>query len=498
MSRSINPECLMPTAPRTSRAGRRIHHHYDNAISLDSITDDSQPQEVAELEHDSMGRHCEEISDIMIAKGVTMNDLVAYQLVHAQDRRTTRRARKLMSSEDVIAVVKTCCEQHAGSDQVNSLICELATSVFQKEYNNLITSSILKQKIKECSHNALTSFDFADIWTRIQQTAPQFSKSLHDLVTSARSDLNDSDHSTDIERELDDVREAEEDTDNEDDPAAAVSTISQQERIKRREKRRLRRQTVILTTIVSSLCYAGRKTCNVVALELGYYLVSANVPKRAIELLHQVGISVCYKSVTKAMKAVANSTLQELATLPSTFPRFWNCLDNMDFTVRVAQQVMNRQGGLLHYTIGFAGANPVTGRMPMFTAADIQLSRITNLTADDLLPDLKDEHRSKELFHVGTYASLLVYCRESLTYTKSSGKSLLPIIIRPIHQLLPLKTHLWSFPAYAKNEAKIEECCELAYELQDTTGLDRERYGKNKIMLVGDYLTARNIRYLLS
>jgi hypothetical protein len=485
---------------RTSRAGRQIRRHYDNAISLEDITDDSQPQELAELEHDSMRRHCEDISDIMTEKGVAINDLVLYQLAHAQDGRTSRCAKKLMSSEDATTVVKACFQWHAGSDQVKSLICELATSVFLKEYRDLLKSSDLKQKIRECNHNALTSFEFPEIWTRIQQTALRFSKSLNDLVTSAHSDAKDSNYSTDIERELneEDLHEAEQDTDDENLPEAAVSTIVRHERLKRGEKRRLRRQTVILTSVISSLCYAGRKTCNVVALELGYYLVSANAPKRTVELLHQLGISVCYKSVTRAMKPVADSTLQELVTLPSIFPRFWNCLDNMDFTVRVAQQLMNRQGGLLHYTISFAGANPLTGCMPMLTAADIQMSNIVNLIPEDLFPDLKDAHRSKELFHVGAYATLRVYCRELLTYTKSSGKSLPPIIIQPIHQLLPHKTRIWSFPAYAKNEAKIEELCELAYEVQKTTGIDPERHGGNKIVVFGDYLTACNFRYLLS
>jgi hypothetical protein len=53
---------------------------------------------------------------------------------------------------------------------------------------------------------------------------------------------------------------------------------------------------------MSMLAYARSKNANLVQGNMGYFLNAASTGKRAIEVLHRLGVSICYESVLRVEK----------------------------------------------------------------------------------------------------------------------------------------------------------------------------------------------------
>jgi len=74
-----------------------------------------------------------------------------------------------------------------------------------------------------------------------------------------------------------------------------------------------------MTTVLPSLCYARS---NLVQMNMGYYLYATKTSKCTIENLHQAGISVTYKSITRILNAVAASCELGIKQFHNRFPNY--------------------------------------------------------------------------------------------------------------------------------------------------------------------------------
>ena len=76
---------------------------------------------------------------------------------------------------------------------------------------------------------------------------------------------------------------------------------------RRASEKKAKRQAVVLTTVLAGLCYVKNTQSNMLQTHIGYFLYGSNNPKQVIEVLHQVGLSVCYKTVLRCFESVAIS-----------------------------------------------------------------------------------------------------------------------------------------------------------------------------------------------
>ena len=222
---------------------------------------------------------------------------------------------------------------------------------------------------------------------------------------------------------------------------------------------------------------------------MGYYLVSANTPKRVLEVLHQLRISVSYSSVVRTMKTIAAASMQILRNIPTEDPQFWYSKDNMDFTARVRDQRLDHQGELMHYCAGYVAINRVGISGPMLTADDIKMLRATNISASDILPSEADIKWARNGTHFVIYSVLQSYCGESMSNKSKSGTELKPVKLWVKFQIPLQKTYVCTLPVYARNEGELAQMCELLRDIMKTLGLPADKMAGMKIFSNGDLFT---------
>jgi hypothetical protein len=264
-----------------------------------------------------------------------------------------------------------------------------------------------------------------------------------------------------------------------------VTEASISKKVERREKKRTNRWVMSLSII----CFARTWGANLQQMIMGYYLVSANTPKRVLTVLHQLGITVSYKSVVRAMKTIADASMQLFRKIPVKHPHFWFSQDNMDFAARVRDQRLDHQGELMHYCAGYVAINHVGMTGSMLTADDIDMDRALDICARDILPSESDVKWLQNGTHFALYSVLHLYCEDSMTYISKSGTQLQPVKLWVDHQIPRQKTHVWTLPVYARNEADLLQMCGLLRDIMTTLGLRADEMTGMKIFSNGDLYT---------
>jgi hypothetical protein len=103
-------------------------------------------------------------------------------------------------------------------------------------------------------------------------------------------------------------------------------------------------------------------------------------------VLHQIGISVSYKFITKGMTALAESAAEELHKFCAPKPRFFVLFDNMNIFARVQDQRLHNQSELLNYIAGYVAANCKSIEEQIFTSSVIDGSKFAFLKSSDFSP----------------------------------------------------------------------------------------------------------------
>ena len=222
---------------------------------------------------------------------------------------------------------------------------------------------------------------------------------------------------------------------------------------------------------------------------MGYYLYTTKTSKRTIENLHQAGISVTYKSITRVLNAVAASCELGIKQFRNQFPNYWVSFDNMNFYAKVRDERQYNQSQLLHYTAGYIAMNPKGRVTKMLTNADVDFSKAENLTVMDLLPDEKDLRRNENVFHACTYDIIKRFFGEQMLRKTDSGKSLNPITPWEVYQIPRQRTNVFTLPTFNQNEALIIDIVEILQSIATEMGFDRERLENCIVIYKGDYLT---------
>ena len=336
--------------------------------------DNSSPTQARDAEKEKRSRSAANVSYSMWQSKTNIVDVLRYDLFES-DEMIKRSTKQFMKKEGAGALIKLCFEEF-GTEEVISQICGLVQLTFQKEFDKLCKSSSLRQPSKACDPEVMSTFSFKTVWATMEATAPNLSNLIRTLVVSGDNPVRTSER---VERNKsedvgsgDRIEEpSDEDSEEED---IGVEPARKADRLKHKAARKSKRQAVILTTVLSSLCYARNQHSNSVQLQMGYYLLSANTPKRVIEVLHQLRISVCYKTILNAMTAISKKACAQLRQIPSKFRRFWVSFDNVDFLTRVRDQRIDHQGALLHHCIGYLAISLIHKDLPTLTVLDVTRS----------------------------------------------------------------------------------------------------------------------------
>ena len=127
----------------------------------------------------------------------------------------------------------------------------------------------------------------------------------------------------------------------------------------------------------------------------------------------------------------------------------------------------------------------------------MDLSNAENLTVKDLLPDEKDLRRSGNAFHAEVYNIINQFFGKQMLRKTDGGKLLDPITPWEVYQIPPQRTIVFTLPTFNQNEALIVDMIEILRGIARELGFESVRLGVKVVMYKEDYLTVRNIWYLV-
>jgi Family of unknown function (DUF6589) len=466
------------SAPRKTRYSGR----YSNSTELHQIANENCPIEINELHHENTSK----VSEHLRTLDITIVDVLKHDLSNTTKGRV-KKTKEWLNEEGSVELIEIC-GQWCDSPAFKKKICDLATRFLRIELDEFISSKMIYQPMTTITPEILTTFSSQALSETMTTHAPFLSGLFQGLLLDDR-----------IKTPASGQRGLQKEGANEkgwlesDEEEGASSA---QEPLEKKALRRQKQQTVRWVTAFSTMCYAKKSSANLYQMVLGYYLVSANTPKRVFEVLHSLGISVSYSSVIRTMKTIAEKAFQSLRNLPSEQPRFWISFDNMDFHARVRDQRLDHQGSLMHYCAGYVAINRDGDIGQMLTTKDINMSCAAKISASDIFLSTSDQKYLQNAFHFGAYTILSSYCSDSMSYMKND-KQLEPVALFPIYQIPVQKTLVSTLPVYRRNEAEMAEMSKLLREIMETLGLRNEEVEGKKIFVNGDLFTVIRARLSL-
>ena len=483
-------EDVILSEPSARKARYRGSYNFD-IHQVDDATNEDCPMEVDDAREMKAPVGSAQLREL----GITVVDLLRHDLSSSDKRGQLHQDTKEWLNERGSVELLELCDEWCDSPAFKELVCKLATKFLKTEFKEFTSSQIIHQSTQKITSETLTNFSLQALSDTITMQAPYLLGLFKGLLgvddqtpispDTPTSSLNPRTNKGEVEMEQwrgsDDGQEAEPLSDNED-----------------LRSRDTKPQTVRWVTAFSIMCYTKTRKANLYQMVMGYYLISADTSKCVLEVLHAVGFSVSYSSVTRMMKTIAQQSIADLQTIPSKYPRFSFCFDNMDFQARVRDLAMDHQGCLKHYCAAYAAINLDGGSGPMLTADDINMLRATQISASDILLSDYDQKWYQNAWHFSIYSVLQAHCGESILFTTTNGKQLKAVPLFSIHQIPRQKTLVWVFPVFARNESIMSEISDLFRDIMELLGLKRDEIEGMKIFAHGDLFTVIRSRLSLS
>lgn len=450
---------------------------YTDCTPLSTIVNSNDAKDMEYFHERRQEEILEEVRTMVAKHNLTIFDLCLNEL-ESQDKTRFRKSKEWMKGGGAVKLISLCAKQF-DFDDVRTEICNLAGDIFAKDIKHMIRSKKLHQRVKDCTRETVTQFDPQHVWNEVKVTAPRLAGLFWDLVKKSgkRDDGLTSEGMSD---------EEEEDSDDENSGDASSDTQGTS---------REQRQFMIMVNAIAGVCYARNQQANYLQMNIGYWLYAAGAPKEIIEILHQYGFTVTYKTVTRLMDSIAKSAKQGLLNFFTQYPHAWWCADNMDFYQNVRDQRQNNQPALTHHIVAYAAVNPKSTVKTMLTTEDVNLSRYDDLEPSDLTPTEEERNTHMNAIHVGAFEALREHFKDIVDRRDENGQPFQrPCAASCIYQIPPQTTIVHTCAISTRNEASVAELSHAMKEFITQFGMDVEMLREKKILTKGDQLTVRNMR----
>ena len=111
-------------------------------------------------------------------------------------------------------------------------------------------------------------------------------------------------------------------------------------------------RSLIVIVALCLLCYAQSEKWNIFQAVTGHAAFIHNIPKRAVETFHQMGLLVLYKSIYCALTSNAGAVEAQLREKVQKY-RFFISYNNMNFFEHMRNAQMSNRGAQINYTARF-------------------------------------------------------------------------------------------------------------------------------------------------
>jgi hypothetical protein len=506
-----------PHSPEHANKRQNVNSKYVYPISLDQITNPLDPRAVDDLEAENertagglsfgdkpaAGVRFSAVEDVTSTETWSESEQNLLQDIHqfvamrgfgsifdvylAELQNDSKGSTRLQ--RNIAQLLSMCSNSSARFSPIPELsdaICMAAETIYQKEFKDMTTSPDLQMPAASLSLTDLLDFSFDKPRLSMEAMAPRFTTLCQNLAAPSRTRTPDQNLQTQT-------------VSGDSDPHDRTIPVSISTIPKRPEENRGTRKNrkLMVTSAISILCYASSQRSNKLQTSMGYFLYACKTPKQVIEVMHCLGLSIGYKTITDAMRSMAESCREEVRGWAKSYPPWQWVFDNMNFYAKKREQRTHHQAEMLNYTVGFLSWNPKMSLTRCLTQLDIDSTLLSQVAAEHILPTPEMNTQHRKVFRYLIWQTMKKYCSPHMAAFKSDGEPLKSFQTPTIYQIPVQRTKLFTLPAFDYNEAKIDEIIKVIRAIQSYVGYNNEMLEGKMIMLQGDWLTTRNARYLV-
>ncbi len=261
---------------------------------------------------------------------------------------------------------------------------------------------------------------------------------------------------------------------------------------------------LISVVTLALLCYVWNERSNLFQRVIGYYAFSANIPKRSIESLYQMGIIVSYELIWRRLQVNAKAIMEEI-TKKTRFNRFFILYDNMNFYEHIRNQRLHNRSAIVNYTAGYLYfmKTPKEGRedntwLECYIDSTEIDRRLVNTVVNENFDFTQTDHDHWSAANRYIFSEVLsqYFSRSMHKQKNTQGVSIyrkwetpLPNIRcrNEVADILPLLTLPF-------NKGSIAGTIKILREIAKRLGLSNEIVRNKIILLKGKFFTIRNCR----
>ncbi|TMC20417.1 MAG: hypothetical protein E6J34_12725 [Chloroflexi bacterium] len=334
--------------------------------------------------------------------------------------------------------------------------------IYLSEFEALRKLDIMNKSLQDWDLDYFTEFSFLGIHTEMLKQAPNLLRLIHAL---AGIKLQENEPSPDSELQ-----------DNQ-------SLTS-------------RKQQRVVVIVFSLLANLRNRHTNFVQGMFSLFLFASKVPRRVQTVVNHVNMCVSSNTLRNFLKRAANEARSRLRSLGKGDEAFLLVFDNLTKYNKVRDQRILHCNFFLNFTVGFVLIPPPSRQHKMHTQADFNSNAIRTLALADVIPSPQDECDMGEAF-LSHLSQVFTSCLER---SEAPNKARFSSIKFPLRELFQInRADLPEFlplPTYDQNEGVINEVIKILDYIQSDVGLSDERAIKNLLMVHGDFMTVRNVRYI--
>ena len=490
------------TSYRSSVSGRKFPVNFAHATPQAAITNFSDPREVQDLAQNEEEERRLAVHQYLKEQGYDSIFHLCAQILLSPTDHEVKDLNSWMGVDGPASFLAACVAhpKFKLSDRFAEEVCSVAVRVYKKEMAQLATSDEFKSVGSSYSLQDVVRMSFDKAWQETKDRSRHLAILLQSLVEYPRRGIDASDTSLEhdegriLPEGLNDEGEGDhedsEGTEGDSDGMEGPATVPQD--VQRRHRRRQRWLTVVTAGLVH--CRSQKK--NLLAANVGYFLFASKTPKRVIEIIHRLGLSISYESIVHTLRRLAKQAAFDLRKWAASCPAFFISFDNLNFYAHVRDQRLLNRNQMINYTAGYIAINPWTRAKDMFPSSAVDYTKMQSLNADTFLLSDSEHGHMRRSFQGLVSATLHKYCEDSLRSNNERREPLKPFTIPKIHPLPAGKTKIFMLPTFDKNEGKVEEITQILRSIIAELGYSGEQLLKDEklIMIKGDFLTVRNIR----
>ncbi|RPA72118.1 hypothetical protein BJ508DRAFT_314996 [Ascobolus immersus RN42] len=256
-----------------------------------------------------------------------------------------------------------------------------------------------------------------------------------------------------------------------------------------------RNKEVMLAFSLFHMAYIKSRMSSLLPSNITYLMNSFHAGKRLITIFNGLGLCISYDSSMIMTTAIGDGLAARLQEMVRTSRPVMN-FDNADYMSRVKTDTLHKMNTMTSDTVGFVyfpeGSKVGLDLLP---ATSVDHAKISHLVATHLLPTI-DQLEFLRNQCPGHMTLVLEKYHEDviglLFPDTKAGRATKPKIVK-LNELPVERTEIFVLPALPLNEAKTDECLQIADTYVREMGLDSRRLENHKIITKGDLRTVNTM-----